>query len=322
MTAQLTLFANRRRRSRLKILASGDPKTQFRSRTAAQIYEGEGAPPRLLTSSAKSRKAEAIGVLNRILFFTPGVFCPASTEACRAACLGHTSGNMQLPSSSAARDQRSAFYVEDQDRFLLRLRGELAETSAAARRRGQVPAVRLNGTSDLPWERLHPELFAEFPEIQFFDYTKLRPRFAAFLRSGDEWPRNYHLTFSGDGRNGDDLQRIASEGGNVALVFWPVLPAAWRGIEVIDGDLHDARFLDPRGVIVGLRAKGIARVDLSGFVERICPYCPNSEKLSLQNCTETTHRELTHNCPHCGFEDVSRWILPHALKCHQHPLAR
>ncbi len=46
------------------------------------------------------------------------------------------------------------------------------------------------------------------------------------------------------------------------------LPAKWAGRKVIDGDLHDLRFLDGRGRVVGLRAKGPARKDESGFVVR------------------------------------------------------
>jgi hypothetical protein len=224
---------------------------------------------------------------------------------------------MQLPSSTYARDQRAAFYLEDQERFLLRLRGELAETASAARRIGATAAVRLNGTSDIPWERLHAQIFAEFPEIQFFDYTKMMPRMRAFLQHRSEgagWPANYHLTYSGDGRKGAEIDRIAMAGGNVAVVFWPTLPRQWRGVEVIDGDRHDARFLDPRGIIVGLRAKGIARVDRSGFVVRLCPQCSTDNLLALVASSETSHRVLQHRCQGCGFTAHSRWILPHALR--------
>lgn len=313
MTHQMPLF--QRKRSRLKILRSGDPKTTFRRQGSALIYEQYGPPRRLLTSSAKTEKSTKYGVLNRILYLTPGVFCPASTEACRAACLGHTSGNMQLPSSTLARDQRAAFYLEDQDRFLLRLRSELHETVAQSRRDKLIPAVRLNGTSDIPWERLHSELFREFPEIQFFDYTKILPRMRAYLAGGDGWPRNYHLTFSADGRIGPELEEIIIAGGNAATVFWPQLPATWRGHPVLDGDLHDARFTDPRGAIVGLRAKGIAQVDLSGFVVRLCPACgPDAGPLQLTRYNETSHREAEHACDHCRRAFYSRWILPHALK--------
>jgi hypothetical protein len=179
-------------------------------------------------------------------------------------------------------------------------------------------AVRLNGTSDLPWERLHPDLFADFPEISFFDYTKLRPRMHAFLSrrlNAGQWPNNYHLTFSGDGNRPKQAKEMLANGGNVALVFWPECPTSWQGHQVVNGDAHDARFLDPEGVVVGLHAKGIARVDLEGFVIRPCLACQLvSEKLQLVSIREGTHRETLHRCGRCGSELRGRWILPHALK--------
>ena len=57
---------------------------------------------------------------------------------------------------------------------------------------------------------------------------------------------------------------------NIAVVFSTKrsgeLPKTWKGRKVIDSDLHDLRLLDKKGVICGLRAKGKARKDKSGFV--------------------------------------------------------
>ena len=44
------------------------------------------------------------------------------------------------------------------------------------------------------------------------------------------------------------------------------LPETFKGLEVIDGDTHDMRFLDEPNKVVGLRAKGKAKTDDSGFV--------------------------------------------------------
>jgi hypothetical protein len=91
----------------------------------------------------------------------------------------------------------------------------------------------------------------------------------SFLRGklGDQlWPSNYHLTFSLSENNVCEAETTLYAGGNVAVVFWPVVPRFWKGFEVVDGDQHDARFLDPLGTVVGLGSKGIARKDLSGFV--------------------------------------------------------
>lgn len=53
---------------------------------------------------------------------------------------------------------------------------------------------------------------------------------------------------------------------NVAAVFHK-LPETWLGYPVMDGDDSDLRFLDPKGHIVGLKSKGQAKHDTSGFVK-------------------------------------------------------
>ena len=127
-------------------------------------------------------------------------------------------------------------------------------------------------------------------------------------------PRNYHLTFSGDGNKPEDVREVLASGKNVALVFWPILPATWLGREVIDGDTHDARFRDNTPRIVGLRAKGFARVDIDGFVARPCPRCLDGDEtgqgLKLIGVKEDTHRTTVHECATCGYRHRSRWMLP------------
>lgn len=258
-------------RSRLKVLRTRDPRSAFKGASPAEILAAYGYPRYLLSSSAKAKKSLAVGVLNRVLYLTSGVFCPAATEGCLSTCLGHSSGRMQLPTSARARDRRTALYLEDQKHFMQLLRSDLMYLSSEARQREMLPAVRLNGTSDLPWERLHREIFEEFPEIFFFDYTKLFPRMSHFLRGGSvdhAWPDNYHLTFSYSGKNFGESIEILSSGGNVAVVFEDRLPSKHWNFSVIDGDRHDARFFDPHGTVIGLRAKGSAAKDQTGFVER------------------------------------------------------
>ncbi len=258
-----------KKRSALKILRTGDPRSAFHTCTPKQILEMYGVPRRLLSSSSKAQKSSKVGVLNKVMYLTPGVFCPMATLGCLLNCLGHTSGRMVMPTSTRARDKRTALYKEDQEFFLRLLREDLIELREEAKCLGMIPAVRLNGTSDIPWEQLHPEIFEEFSDIRFFDYTKLHSRMWKFLKghNGDKpWPKNYHLTFSMSEENQEESLKLVGAGGNVAVVFWPEIPSKWLELSVIDGDAHDARFLDPKGVIVGLSAKGIAREDLSGFV--------------------------------------------------------
>jgi hypothetical protein len=192
--------------------------------------------------------------------------------------------------------------------FIKRLRAELTLLEAEALQLGLKPAARLNGTSDLLWERFDPDLFSDFPEIQFFDYTKISQRMLNFLDG--KFPPNYHLTFSADACGRHQATYVNSRGGNVAVVFWPYLPKTWWGIPVIDGDRHDARFLDPKGVIVGLKAKGLARVDVHGFTARPCRKCgPATEGMELLRITENTHRETVHQCRRCSEQLDARWRL-------------
>jgi hypothetical protein len=105
-------------------------------------------------------------------------------------------------------------------------------------------------------------IFSAFPRIQFVDYTKNPNRFARQL------PANYYLTFSRSESNEADSLRLLAAGHNVAVVF-AARPSHWNGYRVIDGDLHDLRHLDPKGVVVGLSPKGNkAKRDMSGFVVR------------------------------------------------------
>jgi hypothetical protein len=294
---------------KLKIFQSGDPQTRFRYQSSSEILKALPPPWRLLSGSAKLDKCQSVGVLARVLYFTPGIFCPGATTGCRASCLGHTSGRMQFQTHSEARDARAALFREQPQLFLRRLRAELTLLEIDALLLHLRPAVRLNGTSDLSWERLCPELFADYPDVQFFDYTKLHKRMLDFLDS--TFPANYRLTFSVDEKNSDKAASVLNRGGTVAAVFWPELPETWWGFPVIDGDSHDARFLDPAGVVVGLKAKGLARVDVHGFTIRPCLRCGAAAKpMDLMSCQEDTHRTTIHQCKNCRATVTARWLLP------------
>jgi hypothetical protein len=135
--------------------------------------------------------------------------------------------------------------------------------------------VRLNGTSDLPWEGIVPAIFEQFPEVQFYDYTKSAHRMRNFLTG--KLSANYHLTFSRSEENDGQCAEILALGGSVAVVygvqaFEHALSGRFHGPYAdklhINGDAHDLRFLDPRGHVVALKAKGRAKRDASGFVVR------------------------------------------------------
>ena len=122
--------------------------------------------------------------------------------------------------------------------------------------------MSLNTTSDISWENYN--LFEKFPMLQFYDYTKIQKRALKFARG--EYPPNYHLTYSLNEDNYDKAVEVLNEGGNIAVVFRKDLPDTFMGKKVVNGDLHDLRYLDPKNVVVGLKAKGKAKTDYSGFV--------------------------------------------------------
>lgn len=182
--------------------------------------------------------------------------CPYSTAECRAVCLGTETGLNVLPSALKAKVARTHLWLDDPETFKSRLNNELYSALKAARRDGTRLGVRLNVYSDIRWEIAWPEVFAMYPEVQFYDYTKWPRRY--------ERPRNYHLTYSYSGTNAS--KHAASEymvrGVNVAVVFPEEVPDYWEppwpgGFKmVINGDLNDFRPGDARGVIVGLKFKG------------------------------------------------------------------
>jgi len=161
----------------------------------------------------------------------------------------------------AARIARTQLLFDDRETFLALLCADIERLRARALERGKLPVLRLNGTSDLLWERMPVEdcenIFDRFPDIQMYDYTKVP------IRHRQNLPHNYHLSFSYTGHNDKDAAEAQSLGVNVVVVFDTPkdaqLPPTFKGRAVIDGDKTDLRYMDPADVVVGLRAKGPAR---------------------------------------------------------------
>ena len=194
--------------------------------------------------------------------------CANRSPGCSAACL-YTAGHGVYDNVKEARIKRTLLFFQDRQKYKKELIREIGNFVKLCRKKERLPAVRLNGTSDIIWEKIFPELFELFPDVQFYDYTKHVARF------NKSWvlPKNYHLTFSKSETNNREVNQVLRNGGNVAVVF-EKLPKTYkekRGrftkrLKVIDGDKSDFRFLDKKNVIVGLTAKGAARKDQSGFV--------------------------------------------------------
>lgn len=218
-----------------------------------------------VNTDAKTSKGRKYGYLTGILYLAPSTeaggvdLCPMASEECRQACLYGAGMAGVFPSIKRNRIAKTKRYLQDRKGFVEALARDIAKLQKEAAARKLVPAVRINGTSDQP--KLALELARMFPEVQFYDYTKIP----------QPWKRvraNYHLTFSFSGTNMAQCMDALQHGVNVAVVFSGSLPATWHGYKVVDGDQSDLRFLDPKGVVVGLSAKGDAkRIDKGGFVQ-------------------------------------------------------
>jgi hypothetical protein len=238
-------------------------------------------------SQPKTRKGRAQGWSTAVLHLAPhklggrGNVCPWASAECIAGCL-NTAGRGGIGAGTLeeiraertnviqrARIRRTRLFFDGgADLFVSRLEQEIASHRRRAIRNGLRPAVRLNGTSDIQWEKVAPGTMERFSDVVFYDYTK-----APYGRRPAELlPSNYSLTMSYSGHNAADCRGALDMGRNVAIVFavkrGAPLPQSYWGFDVVDGDKDDLRFLDPSPAIVGLRAKGRAISVNSPFVVR------------------------------------------------------
>jgi len=235
-------------------------------------------------NDAKTIHGEEVGYLTAVQYLAPhkisGIdVCKFATPGCSSACL-FTAGRGQQNQVQTARIRRTNYLFSNRVQYFLDLERELNAFIRKASRKGFIPTVRLNGTSDLPWERMpftgkdgqrYESIFERFHD-QFipYDYTKDPNR--AKLQP-------YNLTYSRAETSDNQAHALdlLNQGINVAVVFGvsnrkdklgnkKPLPQTWQGFKVIDGDINDLRFLDEPGVVVGLRNKGKATKDSTGFV--------------------------------------------------------
>lgn len=240
------------------------------------------------TDSHKAIKAQGFGYLNAINYMAPstlagvGNVCPNASPACIALCLGWHSGQASMvPAAQAdtalnnvrlSRVNKTRLFFHDRPAFMREAIAGIDRARLEAQRKGLKLCVRLNGSSDLPFESLKAEggrtILQLFPDVQFVDYTK-SPKRALRAATDPTWPANYHLTFSRSELNLEACVAILEAGGQVAVVSSRERPAMWHGFPTVDGDQHDLRHLDGRGVVVWLTPKGgRAARDKSGFVLR------------------------------------------------------
>ena len=250
------------------------------------------------TDSAKATKASGYGYLNAIHYMAPftlggvGNLCPNASPECVALCLGQYSGQAAMVADiengtnnvRESRKRKAQLFMASRAAYLNEVAREIVKVLAKAKRDGLAPCIRLNGSTDISWERIRFDLEAKtiaklapltgqlrrtngvtllelFHWVQFVDYTKNANRLG-------KAPSNLDLTLSYSARNSAECVKALLAGHNVAMVFHGGLPGSFAGFPVIDGDKHDLRHLDPKGgFIVGLSPKGNkAKKDASGFV--------------------------------------------------------
>jgi hypothetical protein len=222
--------------------------------------------------NAKTVKGDGSEYVTAILYMAPadtvdGInLCPmAELAGCKAACL-YTAGRGAFNNVQQSRIRKTIQFRDDRDGFMADLVMDLERFRVWCEKHDVKPVVRLNGTSDIRWENIPTDfvgttVFQLFPEIQFYDYTKIANRRVDMIA-------NYHLTMSYSEASERFAGLAKDNPHNLAVVFrsQDSIPAEFLGRPVINGDADDLRFLDPKGVVVALYAKGAAKRDTTGFV--------------------------------------------------------
>jgi hypothetical protein len=226
----------------------------------------------LSTANPKIQKGTKMGYLSFILHLAPSTLsgkntCPKATKGCIAACLNTAGrGGMFKRGENTnmiqkARIRKTKYFFENRDAFMQDLIQDMVKAMNYAAKKGLTPVFRLNGTSDISWEKYvvngqGDNIFQMFHMVQFYDYTKVLGRKVKHIP-------NYHLTFSKADGNDADVAEALLQGMSVVAVY-DKIPAG-----VPSADETDLRFLDPKGIMLGLKAKGRAKKDYSGFVIRL-----------------------------------------------------
>jgi len=248
-------------------------KTKQISAVVLQGIENRYKRP-LLTAPSDSAKMKKSSIPTYILYLAPSFqnsfkinVCPKASKGCIKSCL-FTAGRAKFISTiNKARTEKTDFMLFDPTKFYRKLAAEITFNYTVAF--DQKIAFRLNGTSDLNHYK-QIKRYANFDvnnlpaNVIFYEYTKN-------LNQAFNWLKNYpriNVTFSKSENNWEECKIALNSGINVAVVFNHV-PESYKGYKVINGDVNDERFNDERGVIVGLKAKGEAKNDKTGFVVNI-----------------------------------------------------
>ena len=253
------------------------------------------------TWSSKIEKNIRISKLTSALYMIPGKesgkeMCRYRSPECTKGCIMYCGSPIHQPTKEQYRLARTNFLFNDRQGFMDMLVLQTAKLVHDAHREEMEAAVRGNGTTDLPWERMsvtvseelaalvlkqykvvihagkHPNIMSVFPQVSYYDYTK-------WPNNRGKLPSNYELTFSvsdkryGSRKSDSVAREIVEQGGKAAVVLnvprGKPLPEFFNLdgliVPLIDGDKHDYLPAHPPGSVIGLRAKGPMRGKTTEF---------------------------------------------------------
>ena len=182
-----------------------------------------------IDNNAKTVKGQKDGYMTAILYLAPSNqsgfnTCPMASEGCKKACL-YTAGHGAFNNVQQGRINKTRWFIQERSTFMDQLRKEITNHIKNATRKGFIPCIRLNGTSDISWETTG--IFEQFPQVQFYDYTKIYKRALKYVNG--QYPSNYHLTYSLNEDNYQEAFDILLKGGNISAVFRNELPETYKG---------------------------------------------------------------------------------------------
>lgn len=225
----------------------------------------------LLSEGKTNVKTAKNSLTTYILYLAPSTvvkglnLCPFASNGCKKACL-YTAGRGKFSNVQNARINKTKFWGYNREGFYIQLANELMHILDKTIKTGEKIAIRLNGTSDID----HIDLLKRYAGINFLDIFYSKLLFYDYTKNYNHIRKykgtTYKITFSRSEVNELDAYRILTDGGNIAIVFKSELPEFWNGYKVINGDETDLRYFDPINVVVGLKAKGDGKKDMSGFI--------------------------------------------------------
>jgi hypothetical protein len=101
-------------------------------------------------------------------------------------------------------------------------------------------------------------IFETHKDVTFYDYCKNLNRISFY--------DNYHIIYSYDKKRHKKCIELLKQGKNIAVVFEEV-PDTFYGYKVVNGDANDLIFLQPKGVVVGLKYKNVIKKGFSNKAE-------------------------------------------------------